>query len=75
MSLPHLRYRAVLTDPDGNFDRPQQAFANTRESIDEWAMMNFRKASPKAFVEIFETTERSIATVQSPKWKDAPVKL
>jgi len=70
-----MRYRAVLKDPDANFERPQQTFAASRESINEWAAASFRKLGPEAFVEIYETSEQLIATVQSPKWKDTPVKI
>jgi hypothetical protein len=70
-----MRYRAILKDPDKDFERPQQTFSQSRAAIDEWATLNFRKLGPKAFVEIYETSEQLIAAVQSPKWKETPVKL
>lgn len=69
MSLP---FRALLIDPDSAGDRPKQIFGSSRDEINRWASLILTKtASPRATVEIYQTTESRIATVAQPRDPEA----
>jgi hypothetical protein len=68
-----LNWRAQLTDP-AQQNPPRQILAGSYKDAAHWADEVLKAAGPRAFVTIYETTERCVATLpRDPRPTTAPI--
>lgn len=64
-----MRYRAVLHDPEQQFERTIQILTNHMSDIESWVPSAFAKygASTQAYVRVYETSEKQIRVFRNHK--------
>ena len=58
-----LRYRALLVDTEGTYERPVQTFCNSPLEVERWARAVLARAvGPHAYVAVYRVTEDEIGS-------------
>lgn len=66
-----LKYRALLVDTEGTYERPVQAFFQQVNNIEPWAKETLRRAIGKdAYVVVYRDTEVELGTYKKSDYYD-----
>jgi hypothetical protein len=59
-----LRYRVLLVDTEGSYERPVQTFCNNIETVDDWARKTLANKGPHAYVVVYRVNEIELGTIK-----------
>lgn len=66
-----LRYRALLVDTEGVYERPLQTFCNDLRQLDDWAKATLARAVGKdAYVVVYREVETELGSIKKSDFHD-----
>jgi hypothetical protein len=68
-----LRYRVLLVDTEGSYERPVQTFCNNPSSVDDWARKTLANKGSHAYVVVYRVNEIEIGTIKKSDYDKGPV--
>ena len=68
-----LRYRVLLVDTEGSYERPIQAFMNNVEAVDDWARKTLAGKGRHAYVVVYQVNEIEVGTIRKTDYDQGAV--